>query len=253
MRLIQKMYSGKYGYYSQHIDYTQFDNMDSSGNQMFTTEDLKWRVLDVTGDRVTLIADNPTNSNLTLYGGKGYINSIQTLNDLCKYLYGNGYGVQQARSLSVDDINKICGIPENIPYTNLLSNYGKDFTARASDYWADGTSATGKLIRNTCYFYNIENYIDTNSEIYDVLYTTKKSWLASTSTNVYCEDRPDSLTNFHLHVKHFFKGGIDSKLLWHSNRWVHYFSYPVIPIVVLDSGVLTTGQDLNGVWQLSIR
>ena len=48
--------------------------MDSSGNQTFTTEDLKWRILDITGDRVTLIADTPINSDLTLYSGKGYLN-----------------------------------------------------------------------------------------------------------------------------------------------------------------------------------
>ena len=162
------------------------------------------------------------------------------MNELCNTLYGNGKGVQQARALNVDDVNKICGIPEITPYTSLSSSYGSAFLTIFSN-WPDGTISTGRTIRSTVYYYSLKNYINTESTIYNVLNCTRKSWLASTSIQMYINEDTGNMINHHFHVRNFFNGSVGSEFLFHSDGWVKYFSYSVIPVVVLDSGVLTTG------------
>ena len=80
-----------------------------SSDQTFKTEkNLGWRVLGLSENgELELISDNPTSSHLWLYGDTGYLNAEDILNDMCYKLYGQGEHATGARSLNVDDINKL--------------------------------------------------------------------------------------------------------------------------------------------------
>ena len=123
------------------------------GEQVFTANDsIKWQVLNVdkTTGVVELISEDPIktdeDSGFWLSGGIGYIYAEEELARICS-IYGNGYGadtslnisytiggpgeeiVKQinnngARSMSVDDIDKLANITEEDRKT-LDSNYGR--------------------------------------------------------------------------------------------------------------------------------
>ena len=77
-------------------------------DQTYTTENLGWRVLGINSKgELELISDNPTNSKVYLKGEKGYLNAEEVLNNMCNELYGQGEHATGARSLNVDDINKL--------------------------------------------------------------------------------------------------------------------------------------------------
>jgi len=245
--------TGKYGYRSQHIDYTDYSNMDSTGNQTFRTENLRWRVFDFEDDKVALLAENPTSHNLTLYAGYGYLNGINIMNEMCNTLYGNSPNAECARALNVDDINSKVGIPGEHPYSELRSTAYKEYTVNSSNqYWPNGTKMLDCIFTSTEYYYYIKTYLNQDNELYKMLKNSTDCYLASTSDNVYCENNPDVFTNCHFHLRMLKNGYITSTVpLWHSDEWVHITSYPVFPIVELKQEVYITGVDDNGIFQIS--
>ena len=132
--------------------------MTTGGNgygtpQTFTSNDnIKWRVLSKENNEVVLISEEPlqTDDNKEFYlnGAIGYLYAEEELNKICS-IYGHGVGantsktfsyevgdvvevVQKitltgsgARSITVEDVNKICGVT---PSTTLDSEYGKEYT-----------------------------------------------------------------------------------------------------------------------------
>ena len=94
--------------------------------QTYTTENLGWRVLGInTKGELELISDNSTNSRVYLKGEKGYLNAEEVLNNMCNELYGKGKHATGARSLNVDDINKLANYD---PTT--YDGYGDIYTYR---------------------------------------------------------------------------------------------------------------------------
>lgn len=122
------------------------------------TADTKWRVLSIKNGTVELISENviktfDTNSEFVLRGARGYLYAEQELNEACK-IFGYGYGADTtkggnytvggpldtlvtgkiegtgARSITVEDINKIAGVYEEngqMKYSDgtiINSNYG---------------------------------------------------------------------------------------------------------------------------------
>ena len=97
--------------YDEGTGYTTTVKTEKSGyssDQKFETENLGWRVLGInTKGELELISDNPTSSTLYLKDETGYLNAEKVLNNMCNELYGNGKHATGARSLNVDDINKL--------------------------------------------------------------------------------------------------------------------------------------------------
>ena len=117
-------------------------------NQTLKTEkNLGWRVLGLSADgEIELISDNPTSTSIYLEGEKGYLNVEDILNNICNELYGKGEHATGARSLNLEDINKL-GNYDPTTY----SGYGDIWTYRfpkSGDYMqykrtkADGTLVT---------------------------------------------------------------------------------------------------------------
>ena len=141
-----------------------------SNDQTYTTENLGWRVLGInTKGELELISDNPTSSLLILKGETGYLNVEDVLNNMCNELYGNGEHAAGARSLNIEDINKLGNYN---PTT--YSGYGDIWTYRfptSGDYMqykrtkADGTLLTDwtEITNSNCQKFRILGETETIS------------------------------------------------------------------------------------------
>ena len=111
-------------------------NTDSNGkyvleSKTYTTEDLTWRVLGVNeSGQIELISENPTSNNVFLANEEGYLYGPDELNKMCDNLYGKGTGAQGARSLKLEDIDKLAGIKTDVDRKELNSDYGTKWKYR---------------------------------------------------------------------------------------------------------------------------
>lgn len=104
-----------------YIDYkpsavaTYTTNPNNTGNaaQTFTADTgANWRILSVnqsTGE-VIITTEGAVNNNFALSGIKAYMNGKTELNNVCKSLYSNNDMGLVARSMTVEDVNKACGM-----------------------------------------------------------------------------------------------------------------------------------------------
>lgn len=190
------------------------------------TADTKWRVLSIKNDTVELISENviktfDTNSEFVLRGARGYLYAEQELNEACK-IFGYGYGADTtkggnytvggpldtlvtgkiegtgARSITVEDINKIAGVYEEngqMKYSDgtiINSNYGDTTKPTENIKFPTidinkGDNITGisklaqlKNVKNTEYSYKKDKIA--NQDISEILFGNNY-WLASRSIN----------------------------------------------------------------------
>ena len=190
------------------------------------TADTKWRVLSIKNGTVELISENviktfDTNSEFVLRGARGYLYAEQELNEACK-IFGYGYGADTtkggnytvggpldtlvtgkiegtgARSITVEDINKIAGVYEEngqMKYcdgTIIKSNYGDTTKPTENIKFPTidinkGDNITGisklaqlKNVKNTEYSYKKDKIA--NQDISEILFGNNY-WLASRSIN----------------------------------------------------------------------
>ena len=83
---------------------------EGSEEQNITKETLNWRVLGKNeAGEILLISGAPTEAGLTFYGHVGYNNYEDVLNNTCKTLYSNSQIGAEARSITMEDIDKYLG------------------------------------------------------------------------------------------------------------------------------------------------
>lgn len=190
------------------------------------TADTKWRALSIKNGTVELISENviktfDTNSEFVLRGARGYLYAEQELNEACK-IFGYGYGADTtkggnytvggpldtlvtgkiegtgARSITVEDINKIAGVYEEngqMKYSDgtiINSNYGDTTKPTENIKFPTidinkGDNITGisklaqlKNVKNTEYSYKKDKIA--NQDISEILFGNNY-WLASRSIN----------------------------------------------------------------------
>lgn len=257
---------------------------------------LKWRVLSVSDDKVELISETPVlkdetsqdDGNFVLQGGIGYLYAEQELNEICK-IYGYGYGAdttaratytiggpedeefQQvktieapsgARSITIDDLNKIAGIYEDkadgqMKYSDgivINSKYGTETlkeaiyypTLNSSDNTYTGRSANKKNgLKYTMYEWNRDK-IDYNTQ---TMLFNGKYWLASRCVDTYYSD-----SYFRIHnvgnTKVYAEGLCNGNMFSLDQYTLSNFA--VRPVVTLKADVIDLGTDYEteGVWRL---
>ena len=97
----------------------------------YTTEDLTWRVLGVNASgQIELISENTTSEYVFLANEEGYLYGPSALNTMCDNLYGKGTGAESARSLNVDDVDKLAGITTDADKKTVYSTYGNKWKYR---------------------------------------------------------------------------------------------------------------------------
>lgn len=106
--------------YDEGYSASKTNTVDSS----FKMNNLDWRILDIEDDGIVrLISTKPTTSQLTLSGEQGWLEAETKLDTLCSELYANGTGVT-ARSLKIEDIDKLAGITTDLDRKLCTSSYG---------------------------------------------------------------------------------------------------------------------------------
>ena len=93
-----------------------------------------WRVLGINeSGQIELISADPiqtsASSNYYLKGEKGYFDGPDELNAICG-IFGQGKGAESARSLDVDDVNKLAGITTDADKKACKSDYGSKWQYR---------------------------------------------------------------------------------------------------------------------------
>ena len=191
------------------VNKTASSSADENGysDQTFSINtDTKWRVLgkDDNGQILIVSADpvkkdmgDTNNPYFYLKGAKGYINAEKELEKISK-IYGHGVGATEARSLKIEDVNKICGVTVGsdglTPAVDELGNFGTtqsytDQYASPEDYPAKTKSNFSKT--SNAYRYEGNNSslkTATNTRAYETIFfkkpTQKYNWLASRSVFV---------------------------------------------------------------------
>lgn len=208
-----------------------YTSTETGGGQKFTaksTEEsgIKWIVLSVTDEKIEIIPTEVikkdtidlNNGNFVLNGAVGYLYAEQELNEVCKiYGYGKGADTSQvitysiggpasgeetpgsitgsgARSITVEDINKIAKVGETTDGTNITtsfanldSNYGSTTNPTSYAYYpttsiSNGQSSSAGVRRLKYTYYDYEKSKITDSNLRDMLFNGDYYWLASRST-----------------------------------------------------------------------
>ena len=90
------------------------EGKDEDGNGEIDKKELKntdsafsitrWRVLNIRGSEVDLVANNQTTGTVLLTNPQGYNNGVKLLNDACSTLYSDSEKGITARSINIEDI-----------------------------------------------------------------------------------------------------------------------------------------------------
>ena len=183
--------------YDEGKNYSTTIKTSESGypiDQTFKTDDLNWRVLGInTKGEIELISDNPTKDALYLTDETGYLKAEEVLNNMCNELYGKEEHATGARSLNVDDINKLASydpttyggygdiwtyrFPTSGDYmqykrtkadgtlvkdwTNITDTYYQTFRVPGEEETisADNRNDTGRSLEDTLYYYNVADKV----------------------------------------------------------------------------------------------
>ena len=247
--------------------YPSITNENGWADQTYTVDtSTTWRVLGKEDNHILLISGSPIKKNMNasstndwdkdpyLYikGAYAYVNCEKMLNDICA-IYSTDLGT--ARSMTIEDINKACGVKveNNTVYlesdankTNIdeMGVLGNTYTYKSSDYtpesYINGKSkaTAGQTVPATGYYYDITSMAGTaigNTTLGNLLFdkiNAKAYWLASPGV-----DANSNNAYFGPGLVNGFAGtggGIfGSNGFWNANR------YGVRPIITLKSNITT--------------
>ncbi len=251
-----------------------------TATQNLATENLGWRILGI-GENggLELISDNPTSAKITLSGEIGYLNAEEVLNITCNELYGKGQYAESARSLNVEDINKLANYdPKTYSGYGDLWKYRFSTDTNSMQYstskdkgenWTDWKNITvtgaefqkfrmpgstetisvenpkeSEEIKYTSYSYTISSNMP-DIKMADMI--TKGigenyigQWLASCT--VFCNTNAAS---FYVH-RVSDNGKMNYCHLYNSYEYLESPSYAVHPVVTLQSNIKLEGNSEDG-------
>lgn len=247
--------------------------------QKFTANsNIKWRVLNVdySSGEVTLISETPLQTDagqdFYLNGAIGYLYAEQELNEICK-IYGYGKGANTAktfeyetgdvvegldkgeirgsgaRSIKVDDINKITGYDptkdEEVKDTYLKETTHTIFHPTKTTESGVSQTAESRTEINTRYAYQQS---DATSTIYKMLFRNIED-----TTDIFYWLSSRGVADGNYSIYEGGRGGITYSTLLGQYNGAYQSSIPdkIRPIVYLKSNLRTTGKDENGAWVIS--
>ena len=240
--------------------------------QTFTSnDDIKWRVLSKENNEVVLINEGPilTNDNEDFYlnGAIGYLYAEEELNKICS-IYGHGVGANTsktfsyevgdvvegvekrtltgsgARSITVEDVNKITGYTLTTPATSIAKSIYYPTRKTATGY---STSVANRTDKNTLYFYRGSDKIDATNNKYKMLFDTTY-WLASR-----CVGSDGTGMNWYYVHSIESSGLVRPAPVCDGSIYGFYtqpYSRGVRPVVYLKSNIQTAGKDSSGAWTI---
>ena len=249
---------------------------DSTKTQTVETNtDVTWKYLGLNENgKIEIIADLSSsntvdiNSKITLSEKGGYLNGPRILNEACKKLYSVD-GVGTARSMDIDDVNKILGYTgEKGAYMDSHNNYVPtqnaltigEIESKLGMTLLERSTPDGKDLK-TYYsdYYTINKGSDldkmANPENVELVYNSKNAyWLASSC--VYA----DFLGGYTYisgggagyNVRDVGYSNVGASMLYNSDNGKRTVTYAIRPIVELDSSVsLTKDTTTENTWKIN--
>lgn len=253
------------GVYTDHT----YNNYSGTSNSQLTTDlTAEWRILYSTDTTLTITTELPIHSGFKLNGAEGYNNGVLLLNNACKELYSNKLLGATARSLDIEDIEKVSKFdkthyenygqeysPSMKYYPNIFAlevngasseNYGTRYNLSDQDEYITGYSqATTLKGKYTYYTYEISSsFMDS---IYLQLFRYEPGtmndlsgyWLASRCTNLV-----ESTAAFRMF--YVSEGTLDAFNLYYSINGPSNTSYALRPVVEIDLSKVNVGVTGDG-------
>lgn len=255
--------------------------------QTYTTENLGWRVLGINSKgEIELISDNPTSTSLYLAGEQGYLNAEDILNNMCNELYGKGEYATGARSLNIEDINKLGNydpttydgygdiwtyrFPTNGKYlqykiTKADGTLVKDWTdithssyqtfrvpGEVETISADNRNDTGRSLVNTYYNYNISDKVKQTTSDGKKMSDIITNGTKSSTVYHWLASRCVRCVPFGapFNVRHVVNGRVDYGTQYHSSGSSVSNYSSVRPVVSLESDIQLSGNSTDG-WTIN--
>lgn len=214
---------------------------------------VKWRIWDIEDDGdIVIMPVEPVNS-IYLGTEKGFVNSINVINNLSKIYTNITLDVKEndVRALKESDLESVSNL---ISLRNTNSKYGKtNATINNNQGYTSGkfytnengdTPITTPLVASTSNpvvikhtYYSVSpqwNSLKSNkflSDTYGTLLGDTEGWLASVSTNAL-----DSYMNFS--IRFVKKSSVDAKYVYRSSNNQYSYSRGIRPLVTLDATLL---------------
>lgn len=141
----------------------------TTGKQIISQEQLKWRVLgyDEENNQLLIISEKPTDNTIVFCGYTGYNNYENILNNTCKYLYSKSQ-VGIARNITMKDVDTYLG-GNSIDKTKLINDqlmdtfgYGAEIKCENIYHPKQWDGKWSGTIISNAFFYRIEDYIESN-------------------------------------------------------------------------------------------
>ena len=211
-----------------------------------------WKVLGADNEGHILIMA-AANAETKLLGGSleqaksDYANAEDILNGLCEK-YGNGTGAISARSITVEDIDRITGYnplnegiydSEKTGVGTKASDYGDSYEYTSGIFykngeWVTATNESPVTINKTYYYYDF----NVSDKIANMI-RKGSYWLAS--RNVDCKSN-----NADFNVHYLSGRSVYSQRLVNSSGFSSCGAQGVRPVVTLESSVRLTGSSSTG-------
>ena len=205
-------YTVEIGDYINYNCYNGTEYSESGFTVNSSSSSLKWQVIGVESGKLQIVSENSL-GELELGGAEGYYNGASILNTICA-IYGHGQNAVGARSIKIEDLDKITGYdPEHDTINNTGENSGKSYrygrinqyknevtytlTPTGIDYsgtngvsgtWTrnnatlmkPGESTNTSPLTEESTYYNYNNSIlSTDAVKHDLLFIEEAYWLAS--------------------------------------------------------------------------
>ena len=255
-------------------------------NQTFKTEKSGWRVLGINANgEIELISDNPTSNRLCLKGELGYLNAEEILNNMCNELYGQGEYATGARSLNVEDINKLGnydpttsdGYGDILTYrfpttgdyiqykrtkadgtlitdwTNITTyqTYRAPGETETEKISADNRNDTGRSLENTYYEYKVADKVKQTTSDGKKMSDIISNGTGSSAVNQWLASRSVGydFTCAYFTVR-YVSNRVDEYNLYRSHGYYISNNYRVRPVVTLKSDIKLSGNSTDG-WTIN--
>lgn len=173
------------------------DSLEFGDIVKLTGSDISWVYIGKSEGGIHQIISNTHTSDTLTLNGKDYTTAVKLLNDECDRLYS--VGEYKARSVTIEDVNRVLnydGIKgEFIDRTVNPVNTKEPFSIaelESRQYgWLsyrnvpEGSNKTFKEYLSNFYSYMGSKYASKTTAEYNIIFTSKEYWLASSATEAY--------------------------------------------------------------------
>ena len=210
----------------------------------------KWGILGVEDGKLLIMSKENVESSVIFRGKEGYLNGSTQLNNLCSSFKNESYA-DSARSVKVEDINKITGYtpaePVTYTFTMVDGNVKRNDQENASSV-TKFEDINGKTLPDNSpievtansYSYSLTNYLTSGNKVHNLL---------KDNNNYYWLDSPyvyAGTGHAYWGFRTVHRGGVGNSSLWSSSYGAGSDGIGVRAVVSLKSDIQLSGSSSEG-------